>query len=364
MLPDALGFKYPKVNIDKCVECGLCDKVCAFNAEYDKSLNLSKPFAYAARHKNIKEIESSRSGAAFIAISDIIIEKGGIIYGAGYKDHFVVTHKRATTKTERNEFKGSKYSQSDLGSMFSSIKQDLKEGKIVLFSGTPCQTAGLNAFIGKKFRDHLFLLDIICHGVPSPIVWKDYLHYLENKYNSKIIKVNFRDKKYGWDSSFETFTLENGKEIKLNQYNFLFSTNIMLRRSCYNCPFSNTLRPSDITIGDFWGWEKVVPSFNNDNKGVSLILVNTIKGYNLFNLAQTKLNTIPVNLEDCLQPNLKKPTQPHSKYTQFYTDFQRLEISQIFKKFGNTGIIYQLKHSAIKLIGNKAKIRIKKILNI
>lgn len=194
MEPDTLGFKYPKVDLDKCIDCGLCEKVCAFNDNYDKSLNLKEPEIYAARHKDIHEIETSRSGAAFIAISDYILENGGIVYGVGYKDHFRVAHKRATTKEERNEFKGSKYVQSDLDGIFRQVKEDLKQGNTVLFSGTPCQTAGLNSYIGKKFRENLVLVDIVCHGVPSPYIWQDYLTYLENKYKSKIIKVNFRDK--------------------------------------------------------------------------------------------------------------------------------------------------------------------------
>lgn len=151
MEPDALGFKYPKVDMDKCVDCGLCEKVCAFNDNYDTSLNLLEPSAYAARHKNMQEVETSRSGAAFIAISDYILEQGGVVYGVGYTDHFRVVHKRATTKDERDEFKGSKYVQSDLGNVFRQVKQDLKDGLIVLFSGTPCQTSGLASYIGKNY---------------------------------------------------------------------------------------------------------------------------------------------------------------------------------------------------------------------
>lgn len=212
MEPDALGFLYPKINESLCVECGLCEKVCQFNDNYDRSLNLPQPTAYAARHKDIGEVMKSRSGAAFVAISDYILEQGGIVYGAGYKDHFRVAHKRATTKEERDEFRGSKYVQSDLSGVFRQVKEDLKNGLTVLFSGTPCQTAGLNSYIGKKLRKNLILLDIVCHGVPGPYIWRDYLAYLEKKHNSKIIYVNFRDKeKYGWKAHKETFKYENGR---------------------------------------------------------------------------------------------------------------------------------------------------------
>lgn len=211
MESDALGFLYPKVDESKCTNCGLCEKVCAFNADYDKSLNFSTPEAYAARHKDMNEIMRSRSGAIFVAISDYILEQGGIVYGAGYKDHFRVAHKRATTKEERDEFRGSKYVQSDLTGVFRQVKQDLKNGMTVLFSGTPCQTSGLNSYVGKKLRENLILIDIVCHGVPGPYIWRDYLAYLEKKQGDTISVVNFRDKeKYGWKAHKETFKFKGG----------------------------------------------------------------------------------------------------------------------------------------------------------
>ena len=210
-MPDALGFLYPMVDKEKCVDCGLCDKVCSFNDHYDKNLNLKTPLAYAARHKDMSEIETSRSGAAFIAISDYILEQGGVVYGAGYTDHFRVVHKRAATKDERNEFKGSKYVQSDMSGVFRQVKQDLRDGLTVLFSGTPCQTSGLNSYVGKHLRENLFLVDIVCHGVPSPFMWRDYIAYLERKQGAPIVWVNFRDKQeFGWAAHHETFKFKGG----------------------------------------------------------------------------------------------------------------------------------------------------------
>ena len=211
MKPDGLGFLYPKVDASLCVECGLCENVCSFNENYDKSLNFPQPEAYAARHKDITEVMKSRSGAAFVAISDYVLDMGGVVYGAGYKDHFRVAHKRATSKQERDEFRGSKYVQSDLGGVFREVKRDLKEGLTVLFSGTPCQTSGLNSFVGKKLRNNLILVDIVCHGVPSPYIWRDYLEYIEKKQEDTISVVNFRDKeRFGWKAHKETFEFING----------------------------------------------------------------------------------------------------------------------------------------------------------
>ncbi len=211
MKPDALGFLYPEVDRERCVDCGLCEKVCSFNDHYDTSLNLERPLAYAARHKDPNEMVTSRSGAAFIAISDYILELGGVVYGAGYADHFRVVHKRATTKDERNEFKGSKYVQSDMNTVFHQVKQDLRNGLTVLFSGTPCQTSGLDSYVGKRLRENLFLVDVVCHGVPGPYLWRDYIAYLENKQGSPIVWVDFRDKqKYGWTAHHETFKFFKG----------------------------------------------------------------------------------------------------------------------------------------------------------
>lgn len=360
MEPDTLGFKYPKVDLDKCIDCGLCEKVCAFNDNYDKSLNLKEPEIYAARHKDIHEIETSRSGAAFIAISDYILENGGIVYGVGYKDHFRVAHKRATTKEERNEFKGSKYVQSDLDGIFRQVKEDLKQGNTVLFSGTPCQTAGLNSYIGKKFRENLVLVDIVCHGVPSPYIWQDYLTYLENKYKSKIIKVNFRDKsRIGWSGHIESFVFANKNKVELDVFKYLFGKNIMLRSSCGSCVFTNFNRPSDITIGDYWGWEKISKDFNNDNKGCSLLFINTIKGQILLNNISNNLFLLKSDKEKSVQPNLESPSVLDKKNTDFKIDFQRRGFKYVAKKYGNIGWRYLINNNI-----NKAKRKIKQVINI
>lgn len=360
MEPDTLGFKYPKVDLDKCIDCGLCEKVCAFNDNYDKSLNLKEPEIYAARHKDIHEIETSRSGAAFIAISDYILENGGIVYGVGYKDHFRVAHKRATTKEERNEFKGSKYVQSDLDGIFRQVKEDLKQGNTVLFSGTPCQTAGLNSYIGKKFRENLVLVDIVCHGVPSPYIWRDYLTYIEEKYKNEVVKVDFRDKsRIGWSGHIESFIFNNGRKVESRIYTDLFYKHIMLRPSCSKCHFTNYIRPSDFTIADYWGWEKISKDFNDDNKGCSLLFINTIKGQILLNKISSNLFLLKSDKEKSVQPNLEKPSVLDKRNTDFIIDFQRRGFKYVAKKYGNMGWRYLINTNI-----NKAKRKIKQIINI
>lgn len=337
MKPDSLGFLYPVVDESKCVECGLCEKVCAFNDHYDCTLVLQQPKAYAARHKNIDEVLKSQSGAAFVAISDYILELGGVVYGAGYKDHFRVAHKRATTKKERDEFRGSKYVQSDLTGVFCLVKKDLIDGSIVLFSGTPCQTAALNSYIGKNLRKNLVLVDIICHGVPAPYIWRDYLSYIERKVCNALCSVNFRDKKYGWASHIESFKFKNGREERKEIYSTLFNKNIVLRQSCGNCHYSNLKRPSDITIADFWGGVASVPDFFVDNKGCSLMLVNTEKGQEILNAIQNKMDTKKVPLENCMQPNLQYPTILHPKRDMFEKDYEKFGFEKTLRKYGYLG---------------------------
>ena len=342
MQPDVMGFLYPVVDKDKCVDCGLCEKVCAFNDHYDTGLNLPQPDAYAARHKDMKEVETSRSGAAFIAISDYVLEQGGVVYGAGYTDHFRVVHKRATTKEDRDEFKGSKYVQSDLTGVFRQVKQDLKDGLTVLFSGTPCQTAGLHAYVGKKLRANLILVDIVCHGVPGPYIWRDYIAYLEKKQGDKICWVNFRDKQeFGWKAHKETFKFVNGGG-KMS-FTYLFYQHIMFRHSCGKCHYTNTKRPSDITIADFWGWEKTDPDINKDDKGVSLILVNTEKGHKLFDVVKDRMAVIPAKLEDCMQPNLRHPSPINDHRDKFEKAYKKYGFEYVYYRYGNIGPVWRLR---------------------
>ena len=352
MKPDAMGFLYPRVDVDKCIVCGLCLKVCSFNECYDTSQNIEKAKVYAVRHKDIEKIRKSRSGAMFVAISDYVLEEGGVIYGAGYTDYFRVVHKRATTKEERDEFRGSKYVQSDLNNVFLQVKNDLSNGLLVLFSGTPCQTSGLNSFISKKYRDRLILVDIVCHGVPSPSIWRDYLRYQERKYNSKIVKVDFRDKSLGWTEHKESLLFENNKLVYSSIYTDLFYGHLMFRPSCEKCYFTNFMRPSDITLGDFWGWKRVDKSINSDDLGCSLVLCNTNKGISIFNKVSSELNYIETTQNMCEQPNLLRPSVFSDKYGRFQKNYKRWGFGFILAKYSNIGWISKCKKLYGKILFN------------
>lgn len=352
MKPDAMGFLYPVVDTDLCVECGMCEKVCAFHDNYDKSLNLVSPDAYAIRHKDIRQVETSRSGAAFIALSDYVLARGGVVYGAGYTDHFRVVHKRAVTPGERDEFKGSKYVQSDLTDIFRQVRADLKAGLKVMFSGTPCQTSGLASFIGPRLRDNLYLVDIVCHGVPGPYIWRDYLEYVEKRMGAPLVEVDFRDKKhFGWTAHRESFKTATCYKDS-NAYTYLFYEHIMFRHSCEVCHFTNLQRPSDVTLADFWGWKEAVPGFNADDKGCSLVLCNTIKGRELLDAVKNVLDTINVLVEQCMQPNLRQPSTIHQKRKLFEQDYSRRGFGYVLKKYGD---------SRMKRLKRRISLKIKKI---
>lgn len=337
MKSDVLGFYYPEIDKSQCVECGLCESVCCFQGK--QKLEGFPLRSYAVRHIDIKEVTTSRSGAAFIALSDYILEQGGVVYGAGYGLHFVVKHKRAENALERNEFKGSKYAQSSLVEIYDSIKEDLKSGRVVLFSGTPCQTASVQQYMPAKLRDNLFLIDIICHGVSSPAVWDDYLSYLEAKFKTYIVAVNFRDKDvFGWSGLHkESFVFADGTK---RTFQYTYYNDLLIRPSCNVCPYANLHRPSDITIGDFWGWEKVCPTMNMDDKGCSLLLINSEKGTGLFEHVTHNLHVLEVPIGQCMQPNMVRPTPEHEKRAQFESDYMSYGFKYVMSKYGEVGLKY------------------------
>ncbi len=344
MVPDALGFLYPEVDAGKCVDCGLCGKVCAFNESYDRSMNLDVPLVYGARHKDPDEVMASRSGAAFISVSDHVLEHGGVVYGAGYEDHFRVVHKRALTREERDGFRGSKYVQSDMGDCFRQVKNDLKEGRTVLFSGTPCQISGLNSYVGNELRNKLYLVDIVCHGVPSPYIWRDYLAYLERKHGSEICRVDFRDKReFGWAAHRESFEYCNGLKGSGTGYTTLFYEHIMFRHSCGKCHFANTVRPGDITLADFWGWEKTDPSLNADDRGISLVFLNTEKGRRLFEGAGKYMDIVPAELDMCIQSNMRMPSGINPYRMKFEEDYVKYGFEYVYSRYGEDGVRYRFR---------------------
>lgn len=344
MHPDALGFLYPIVNAEKCIECGLCEKVCQFHDNYKRHDNYDEPRVFALRHKDKEQLLRSQSGGAFFGIAQYIIENNGIIYGAAFDRTWRVTHQRATNIEELEKLRMSKYVQSDMRGVFKQVKENLRQGYTVLFSGTACQTAGLKAYIPQRLHQNLYCIDIICHGVPSPKIWKDYIAYLETRYKSKIVKASFRDKRFGWHGAKETFTFENGKKIVRQTSNRLYFDGISMRESCANCKFTNLKRVGDITIGDFWGISKDSP-YEKDGRGLSLALINSVKGDKLFSKVAEKYIVEQSNATDCLQPQLQYPSKVSPFQQTFVQDYTNYGFKYVAERYGDIGWRFKIKNT-------------------
>lgn len=342
MKSDTLGFLYPVVDKTLCVECGLCEKVCQFHDKYERYGNFETPLVYGCRHKDANELQLSQSGAASWALMEIFMSSpGGIVYGVGFDTVTHVVHKRAATLEDCQEFRNSKYVQSDITGVFPLVKKDLMEGKRVLFTGTACQVAGLKSYIPNRLLDNLYTMDIVCHATPSPAIWKGYVEFMEKRFHSKVIKVYFRDKRFGWHSHNETFFFANGKQKTKAIMQKLFYDHVIIRRSCSNCHFTNLHRVSDLTVSDYWGWEKHYKEWN-DNKGVSLLLVNSEKGKILFNSLQEKIDYIESDKTKCLQPQLIGPSTIGEKIDEVEAVFSKKGFHGVAIMYNFAGIRYQI----------------------
>ena len=309
---------------------------------------------YAVKHKDFNTRMASRSGGVFTALSDEILNCGGIVYGCILNEQFEAIHVRAETTEERNKMRGSKYIQSNMGDIFTQVKQDLTSGRKVLFSGTSCQISGLKAFLQSDYSEQLLCIDIVCHGVPSPLIWKKYLHWQEQKNNGKIISVNFRNKKdFGWAAHVETLTMQksDGNIFNINSQIFkeLFYGHRILRPCCYQCPYKDIIHPADITIADYWGIDQACPGFN-DNKGVSLVLINNTIGNTFFQKLNNCLEIRECRIEYSMQPPLKAPFNRPSDRELFWKDVEHQSFDYIVKKYGKKTFMDRLKRKIKRIL--------------
>ena len=340
MKSDELGFFYPIVNPDLCVACGLCDSICQFRENYNRYDNYDLPKAYLFRLYDDEELKNSQSGGAFFAISSAFIKKGGVVYGAAFDGMFRVTHVKADNLDELRKIRMTKYVQSNMEDVYRQVKNDLKI-KRVLFSGTPCQVAGIKSFIPEKLHTNLFCIDVICHGVPSPGIWAAYLDYISKKYKSQITRVRSRDKRFGWHGATESYLFDNGREVFRKTYNRLYFDGYIMRESCAQCPFANTNRIGDITLGDLWGLPKDSPY--EDDKGVSLVLINSEKGFFLKSLISSKDEMKELDMAKFLQPQLSSPSKLNAQYHIFQKDYTTHGLTYVLNKYGDTGLKYKLR---------------------
>lgn len=300
------------------------------------------PLVYAVKNKNLRSRLKSRSGGFFVVLSDYILEQNGIVYGCILNEDMQVIHTRADDKRTRNMMQGSKYVQSNLNDTFKKVLNDLKNDKKVLFSGTSCQVSGLLAFIPPKYKDKLLTIDIVCHGVPSPKVFEDYIKWSEKKYKSKCHQIDFRNKiDFGWDSHIETIKLASGRKVNSKIYTRLFYSHLTMRPSCYQCPYKSIYHKSNITIADYWGIEKAAHKFD-DNKGVSLVLLNDKIGEEYFKECRSNMELRKTRIENSLQTPLLRPFNEPINRVKFWSDYRIMEFDEITKKYAKNGINNQV----------------------
>ena len=327
MQADSEGFLYPAVNEADCIDCGLCEKVCHELHPYEER----KPQkVYAALNKDEEVRLKSSSGGIFYLLAEKIIAEGGVVFGARFDEQWQVVIDYAETMDGVRAFMGSKYVQARMDTAYADAKRFLKEGRKVLFSGTPCQIAGLNHYL-RKPHDNLLTVDIICHGTPSPKVWSRYLDEVVTAGRKAIHDVQFRNKRNGWKAF--NFTMAYDKDEKAvslfshhqqNHYMRAFLRDMILRPSCYQCQAKSGRSHSDITIADFWGINTEMPEMDDD-KGTGLVLVNTEKGQSALDWTKTSHKETTAETAVRYNPAYYRSVVPHPKRAAFFAQLDETD---------------------------------------
>ena len=337
---DHEGFWYPEVDMQKCTNCGLCEKVCPIiNVKELKKNDLPQSICYAAEHKNLEVVFDSTSGGLFSALADIMYKSGGYVGGAVFNDDFSVRQYISNDKKDLPRLRSSKYLQSHLDGFYKQVRDLLKAGEKVLVCGSPCQMAALRAFLHKDY-ENLIIADYICRGINSPKVWRKYLDSFEERYGSKVVYCKAKSKEYGWRNLTQKVILANGKhyyETK-DQSNFTkgyLHTGVYCRPSCYDCKFKGYPRIADITLADFWGIEKVNKSLEK-NLGTSLVMINSKKGEAYFEDVKKRINYVQVPFDTIEAGNRSlnlSVDPPKVNREEFFNDLDKMSFLQIAEKY-------------------------------
>lgn len=330
MKPDNEGFLVACVDQDVCVDCGLCTKRCPQNRK--DLLNHSARQTWAARLKDEQVLYRSASGGAFAGFALHVIRQGGLVFGVRWDDDYNAYHAVAATEDELWPMLSSKYVQSDTRNTYKEVKKALASGKMVLYSGTSCQIAGLKSFLNKPY-DNLVTVDLICHGVPSPLLFKKYIELLKNKHGARIDEYDFRDKSGGWGLGYK-YRYKNRYKYgmcDIDPYYKYFLRGDTYRKCCYSCKYARTERTGDITIADFWGIEKFHPEFFS-TKGVSLILVNSDKGNDFWMQVNNDFYILESKIEYAKRynKNLSMPTSAKGDREHIYDGIQSMPCDKYF----------------------------------
>lgn len=319
MTEDKNGFLYPIINADACIACGLCEKACPVMTPLKTGEN--EPKAYAANSTDEKMRLVSSSGGVFTEIAKAILAHGGAVFGAAYGERYEVVHIRVETEEDLAKLRGAKYAQSDLRGVFADVKDCLKQGRKVLFSGTPCQVGGLKAYLGED-NGNLLTVDFVCHSVPSPMAWHEYVKYRAEQDNGGELpaSINLRSKVTGWSrfqySNLFVYANDDNHIAKSDEslYMKLFVGGYISRESCASCKFKGYNRVSDLTIGDFWGIWDIIPEMD-DNKGTSVVFVQSKRGGEFLTQITQNIILRPVTLEEATRHNqaMLKCARPNEK---------------------------------------------------
>lgn len=351
------GFMEPVINKEKCINCGICLKRCPQANKIEKNEPIK---CYAAKNKNIDDLKKGSSGSIFKILAEHVIKDAGTVYGAAFNENMDLNTIRVENINEIEKLMGSKYVQCNTNNTFTLVKKDLEDGKKVLYAGTPCQIAGLKSYLNKEY-DNLLTVDLICHGVPSPKLFRKYIKNLEKKNRSKVKQYYFKNKeKNGWGSNGKVI-FNNGKEkyisSTLDQYYKAFLESKISREACYNCKYANTSRIGDITLGDYWGIQRQHPEFYTD-LGVSAVLINTKKGLEAFNCIKNDIEYIESQIEKISKENMNliRPVDRKKIRNDVYKDIDTMEFNEYAKKR------LKIKKRPKDIVKNMVPYKIKKIL--
>ena len=317
MQKDQEGFLYPIVDITRCVECGLCENVCP---EIKPAIVSDHTQVYACYRNDFDKRIQSASGGIFAVMAENILRAGGVVFGAAFDENWNIRHIAIEQEDQLQMLQGSKYVQSVIGKTYKQAEKALRDGRKVLFSGTPCQIQGLRRYLGKDY-ENLMLVDLICHGVPSNDIWQAYLKEISK--GRKIVSFIPRDKSKGIENAPLVFEFENGDFLRekydKNVYISGFNQNLYLRPSCHTCSFKGIDRCSDITIGDFWGLGDYKPEFS-DQYGISAVLIHTETGKKIFEKIRGAVALVECKAEmlSPQNPCVLASVQPHVERTRFF----------------------------------------------